>query len=69
MHSRNYMHRDIKPENFCMGTGKKQNVMYLIDFGLAKRYIDAQSGQHIKPKVARSAVGTVDYTSINCHRS
>ena len=28
----------IQPSNFCVGAGSKANIVYLIDFGLAKRY-------------------------------
>lgn len=38
-HSKHFLHRDMKPDNFLMGYGKKQHKVYLIDFGLAKRYI------------------------------
>lgn len=39
MHEVGYLHRDLKPENIMIGIGKKAHLVYLIDFGLAKRYI------------------------------
>lgn len=39
IHSLGYIHRDIKPDNFLMDTQNHLKV-YLIDFGLAKKYID-----------------------------
>ena len=50
MHKVGFIHRDIKPENFLIGHGKKNNVIYLIDFGLAKRYLDPRTGNHISFK-------------------
>ena len=44
IHSRYFLHRDIKPDNFIIGLGKRQHLIYVIDFGLAKRYRDARSG-------------------------
>jgi serine/threonine protein kinase len=37
MHDIGYVHRDLKPANIMMGYGKKSNIVYLIDFGLAKK--------------------------------
>ena len=35
LHTSGHLHRDIKPENFLMGTGKRGNVVYVTDLGLA----------------------------------
>ena len=39
IHGKNFLHRDIKPDNFLMGLGKTGNLVYAIDFGLAKRFV------------------------------
>jgi len=39
-HEKMFVHRDIKPENFMIGSGKKSGDIYMIDFGLSKRFID-----------------------------
>ncbi|PWA44243.1 casein kinase I [Artemisia annua] len=40
MHSRGFLHHDIKPKNFLMSLGQKANQVYMIVYGLAKRYRD-----------------------------
>ena len=40
MHEKDIVHRDIKPENFAVGCKKTANVIYIIDYGLSKRYFD-----------------------------
>ncbi|MCO5610319.1 hypothetical protein L7F22_064555 [Adiantum nelumboides] len=47
VHSKSFLHRDIKPDNFLMGLGRRANQVYIIDFGLAKKYRDPASHQHI----------------------
>nr|CAB3460543.1 unnamed protein product [Digitaria exilis] len=47
VHSKSFLHRDIKPDNFLMGLGKRANQVYVIDFGLAKKYRDTSTHQHI----------------------
>ena len=38
IHHKTFLHRDIKPDNFLIGTGKRAKSIFIIDFGLAKRY-------------------------------
>lgn len=66
IHSRRIIHRDIKPDNFCIGTGNTKHRIYIIDFGLSKKYLSS-SGDHIKYKEGKGLTGTARYASINTH--
>ena len=67
IHNNHFIHRDMKPDNFLIGHGKKQNVINVIDFGLAKRYRDPKTGEHIGYKDNKSLTGTARYASVNAH--
>ncbi|XP_074563486.1 casein kinase 1-like protein 2 [Curcuma longa] len=67
VHSKSFLHRDIKPDNFTMGLGRQTNQVYIIDFGLAKKYWDASTDQHIPYRENKKLAGTVRYASVNTH--
>jgi serine/threonine protein kinase len=67
LHEKCFLHRDIKPDNFLMGLGKNQHIVYMIDFGLAKRFRDPRTGQHIPYRDGKSLTGTARYASANTH--
>ncbi|XP_021620978.1 casein kinase 1-like protein 10 isoform X2 [Manihot esculenta] len=67
MHSKGFLHRDIKPDNFLMGLGRKANQVYVIDYGLAKKYRDLQTHKHIPYRENKNLTGTARYASVNTH--
>jgi casein kinase 1 alpha len=67
IHEKHFIHRDIKPDNFLMGIGRYCNRVYVIDFGLAKKYYDVKTKQHIVYREDKNLTGTARYASINAH--
>ncbi|GMS99295.1 hypothetical protein PENTCL1PPCAC_21470, partial [Pristionchus entomophagus] len=44
LHDLGFLHRDIKKHNFAVGLPPKDNVVYCIDFGIARPYRDREGG-------------------------
>jgi len=64
IHSKYILYRDVKPENFMIGLDDP-NVIYVVDFGLCKKYRSSKTGKHILPKMNRKFIGTLKYASFN----
>ncbi|KAL3763634.1 hypothetical protein ACHAWU_009058 [Discostella pseudostelligera] len=67
VHTKSFIHRDVKPDNFLIGLGKRQSVIHIIDFGLAKKFRDPRTHQHIPYRENKNLTGTARYASINTH--
>ena len=65
IHEKHILHRDIKPENFVMGLNHNSNKVYLIDFGLAKKYRSIKTLIQYPLTMKKKFTGTARYASIN----
>uniref|UniRef100_A0A915HFU3 Protein kinase domain-containing protein n=1 Tax=Romanomermis culicivorax TaxID=13658 RepID=A0A915HFU3_ROMCU len=64
LHSSSFIHRDIKPANFCHGLKADLHKIYLLDYGLVRRY-RTKGGQIRKERKFAPFRGTIKYASVN----
>ena len=67
LHNIGYVHRDLKPENFLIGVKERKTNVFLIDYGLAKKYISPINGKCLKCDTVEKFVGSYRYASLNSH--
>ena len=64
IHSKFIIHRDLKPGNICVDY-ESYTYLYIIDFGLSKKYRSSRTGKHIKFSIPKKLTGTARYASVN----
>jgi len=64
IHSNNIVHLDIKPSNFVVGY-KDPSLIYIIDFGLSKKYKSSRTGKHIIFSKRKYFQGNIKFSSVN----
>lgn len=64
IHSKNLLHLDIKPSNFLVGY-KDPFLIYIIDFGLSKKYKSSRTGKHIPFSKQKYFSGNLKFSSVN----
>ncbi len=65
IHNENIIHRDIKPDNFVMGLDDLSQFVYILDFGLAKKYRSSSTLIQYPMINKKKLTGTARYASIN----
>jgi serine/threonine protein kinase len=65
IHNRHILHRDIKPDNFVMGLNNLSQYVYILDFGLAKKYRSSTTLKQLPLVNRKKLTGTARYASIN----
>lgn len=67
IHDNRCIHRDIKPDNIMTGYDNKDHRIYLVDFGLSKKYMN-RFQEHITFREGKGLTGTARYVSLNTHQ-
>ncbi|CAO4360864.1 hypothetical protein L5515_000738 [Caenorhabditis briggsae] len=68
LHKYGFIHRDLKPQNYACGLDDKRHLIYILDFGIARKYLNTKN-ELKTPRETVGFKGTVRYAPIACHRN
>ncbi|KHJ93100.1 hypothetical protein OESDEN_06993 [Oesophagostomum dentatum] len=68
LHGIGYLHRDIKPQNYAIGLGSKESTIYMLDFGIARKFTEGETKQVKVPRVKVHFLGTLRFAARACHK-
>lgn len=69
LHEKEYVHADIKGSNLMAGYAKgKADEVYLVDYGLATRYMTQGEHKEYKEDPRKAHDGTIEFTSRDAHK-
>ncbi|CAD5216786.1 unnamed protein product [Bursaphelenchus xylophilus] len=66
LHAAKFVHRDIKPANYAVGMDEQSHIIYILDFGIARKFVKSD-GDLKTPREGIGFKGTVRFASITCH--
>ncbi|CAI2348995.1 unnamed protein product [Caenorhabditis sp. 36 PRJEB53466] len=66
LHNCGWLCRDVKAPNFAIGVGENEAIVYMLDFGFARKFVDKE-GKVIPPRSAAALMGTFQYCAISAH--
>uniref|UniRef100_A0A0K0DCN6 Protein kinase domain-containing protein n=1 Tax=Angiostrongylus cantonensis TaxID=6313 RepID=A0A0K0DCN6_ANGCA len=68
LHRIGYLHRKVWPQNYACGLGEQQSIIYMLDFGIARKYTVGDTNEIKVPRAKVSFLGTVRFASRACHK-
>lgn len=68
LHKTGFIHRDLKPQNYACGLDEKRHNIYILDFGIARKYLNTKN-ELKTPRETVGFKGTVRFAPIACHRN
>ncbi|EYC01895.1 hypothetical protein Y032_0103g3525 [Ancylostoma ceylanicum] len=68
LHKYGFIHRDLKPANYACGLGDKKRVIYILDFGIARKILNVK-GELKTPRQSVRFKGTIRFASLSCHKN
>ncbi|ULU04560.1 hypothetical protein L3Y34_017371 [Caenorhabditis briggsae] len=66
LHGKGWLHRDLKPTNCCLGLDEKRKTVYLVDFGMSRKFRN-DDGSHRDSRHYCGFRGTTRYCSYRMH--